>query len=155
FECEDGYATSVKLEWITQPNVMLAYEMNGGPLTTKHGFPIRILTPGLYGQKMPRWITHIQFIDFDFLGYWESNGWSNIASVQTNSMIKTPTSDANVTAGAEIAIQGVAYAGKRAITKVEVQIENGDWMPASTVHGSSVMAWTQWYIKHTFAAPGT
>ncbi len=67
FQAADGYSTSVALEWITQPGVMMAYEMNGAPLNTVHGFPLRILMPGLYGQKMPRWITHIEFIDSYFL----------------------------------------------------------------------------------------
>src|SRR5205807_10246734 len=127
FEAADGYSTSVKLDWITQPNVMLAYDMNGVPLTQTHGFPLRILMPGLYGQKMPRWLQHIEFIEHDYIGFWESNGWSNIAAVKTNSIIKSPTSNgANLKAGAKVAIQGVAFAGKRAITKVEVRIDNGD-----------------------------
>jgi DMSO/TMAO reductase YedYZ molybdopterin-dependent catalytic subunit len=68
FEAADGYSTSVTLDWMTQPNVMLAYEMNGKPLTTVHGFPLRLHIPGLYGQKMPRWLTHIEFIDHEFTG---------------------------------------------------------------------------------------
>jgi DMSO/TMAO reductase YedYZ molybdopterin-dependent catalytic subunit len=154
FECADGYSTSVELKWATQPDVMMAYEMNGDPLTTQHGFPIRILMPGLYGQKMPRWITHLEFIDQYYRGFWESRGWSDVASVQTNSIIKGPSSGYETKAGSELAIQGVAWAGTRAITKVEVQIDSGEWMPASLTHGPTPRAWTQWYLKWTPPAPG-
>ncbi len=155
FECADGYSTSVELKWITQPNVMLAYEMNGGPLTNIHGFPIRILMPGLYGQKMPRWITHIEFIDSYYRGFWESRGWSDVASVQTNSIIKGPSNGYFVTAGTMLALQGVAYAGDRKITKIEVQVDDGEWTPASVTPGPTPLSWTQWYLTWTPPAPGT
>jgi DMSO/TMAO reductase YedYZ molybdopterin-dependent catalytic subunit len=155
FECADGYATSVELKWVTQPGVMMAYGMNGQPLDTRHGFPVRILTPGLYGQKMPRWITHLEFIDHYFKGYWESGGWSDVASVQTNSIIQSPPDSYSAPSGTQLAIQGVAWAGKRKITKVEVQIEGADWTPATLTQGDSPLAWTQWYMQWTVPAPGT
>ncbi|MEP7287187.1 MAG: molybdopterin-dependent oxidoreductase [Chloroflexota bacterium] len=155
FEAADGYSTSVELKWVTQPGVMMAYEMNGQPLTVKHGFPIRINMPGLYGQKMPRWITHMEFIDSYYKGFWESHGWSDVANVQTNSIIKGPSDSYSTAAGTTLAIQGVAYANPREITKVEVQVDNGEWMPASLTHGESPRAWTQWYLKWTPPAPGS
>jgi len=154
FEAADGYSTSVKVEWITQPDVMMAYDMDGEPLTQVHGFPLRILMPGLYGQKMPRWITHIQFIDQDYLGYWESNGWSNVASVRTNSIIMTPNpAGTPVKVGDVVAIQGVAFAGKRKITKVELKIGADDWQPARLTQGDSPLAWTEWYYLWTPPKP--
>jgi DMSO/TMAO reductase YedYZ molybdopterin-dependent catalytic subunit len=155
FEAADGYSTSVALEWITQPGVMMAYGMNGGPLTVDHGYPLRILMPGLYGQKMPRWITHIEFIDHYFKGYWESNGWSDVASVQTNSIIMQPQDGYTTKPGASMVIQGVAWAGKRKITSVELQVEGGPWMPAKLAQGPSPLAWTQWYFTWTPPAPGS
>jgi hypothetical protein len=154
FEAADGYSTSVKLEWMTQPGVMLAYEMNSQPLTVPHGFPLRLHIPGLYGQKMPRWLTRIEFIDYDYKGYWEGQGWSNIADVRTKSIIRLPTAVAGLINGAQVAIQGVAYAGKRKITSVEVQIDQGEWLPTTLVPGSSPLAWTQWYTLWTVPAPG-
>ncbi len=155
FWAADGYTTSVELKWITQPDVMMAYEVNGEPLSPKHGFPLRILMPGLYGQKMPRWITTIEFVDHYYQGYWESNGWSDVASVQTNSIIMTPPDGYSMQAGTTVALQGVAWAGTRKITKVEVQIDNGDWTPAHLTQGPSPRAWTQWYLPWTPAAPGS
>ncbi len=154
FEAEDGYKDSCALEWVTQPGAMMAYMMNGQPLTTRHGFPVRILMPGLYGQKMPRWITHIEFIADYYQGYWEQNGWSDTASVNTNSIIMTPSDNYATKAGSQLAIQGVAFGGRRAVTKVEVQIDNGAWMPAQLLHGPSPLAWTQWYLTWNPPAPG-
>ncbi len=155
FECADGYSTSVELKWVTQPNVLMAYEMNGQPLTVEHGFPLRILMPGLYGQKMPRWITHMEFIDSYYKGFWESHGWSDVAAVQTNSIIQTPSDGYKVQAGTALAIQGVAWAGKRKIVAVEIQINGADWTPATLTSGPTPRAWTQWYMMWTPDAPGT
>jgi DMSO/TMAO reductase YedYZ molybdopterin-dependent catalytic subunit len=152
FEAADGYETSVLLEWITQPGVLMAYEMNGAPLTTEHGFPLRIFMPGLYGQKMPKWITRIEFIDDeDHQGYWEGQGWSDVAAVKTNSQIMTPAHIGRVPL-AEVEIYGVAYAGSRTITKVEVGVEADDtltWREAELLPGPSHEVWTQFYAYWT------
>jgi DMSO/TMAO reductase YedYZ molybdopterin-dependent catalytic subunit len=155
FEAADGYSTSVELKWVLHPDTMLAYEMNGAPLNSVHGYPLRIMTPGLYGQKMPRWLTRLEFINYDFRGYWESRGWSNIASVQTNSAIRRPDNNATAKAGATVALQGIAYAGDRKVVKVEVQIDDGPWMPATLVPGPTRLSWTQWYVNWTLPAPGS
>ncbi len=147
FEAADGYSTSVELKWIMQPNVMMAYQMNGAPLTTTHGFPLRIMMPGLYGQKMPRWIQHIEFIAQDYIGFWEGNGYSNIATVKTNSLIQSPPDNAKVGVGRRVEIEGVAYGSPRKITKVEVRIDGGDWMPAQIVNGPNNLTWTQWWAE--------
>lgn len=155
FEAADNYSTSVKLEWMTQPGVLLAYDMNDEPLTTVHGFPLRLHIPGLYGQKMPRWLTRIEFIDYDYTGYWEGRGWSNTADIRTRSAIRLPSDSGTAQAGSQIYIQGIAFAGKRKITQVEVQIDGGDWMPATLVENDGPLAWTQWYVTWTLPAPGT
>lgn len=158
FEAADGYSTAVELKWITQPNVMMAFGMNGGSLTVQHGFPLRIMMPGLYGQKMPRWITHIEFLDKDYIGYWEGNGYSNLATVNTNSLIKSPPDDNRAEpaeAGKTVVIQGVAYGAPREITKIEVRVNGGDWMPAKTTHGPNNLTWTQWWFEWVPSASGT
>lgn len=152
FEAADGYYTSVKLEWIQQPGVFMIYEMNGEPLPPDHGYPLRILMPGLYGQKNPKWLRHIEFIDYEHEGYWESNGWSDVASVKTNSIIEQPRALEMFDAGV-IPIFGVAFAGRRAIVSVEVSIDKGDWLEAELLHGPTNLAWTQWAF-HWDAEPG-
>ncbi len=157
FYAADDYHTAVQLKFITNPDTLMAYEMNGAPLNKIHGFPLRIMMPGLYGQKMPRWITRIEFIDTDYIGYWEGNGYSNIASVNTNSQVKSPTEDngaSPVTVGSKVQIQGVAYAAPRLITKVEVQINEGEWMPAKLTRGATGLVWTQWRFEWIPPAAG-
>jgi len=138
----DQYWTHVDLEWITQPGVLMAYEMNGEPLPPIHGFPLRILMPGLYGQKMPKWITGIRFIDEVVKGIWESRGWSDVAAVQTNSQIWQPR-NLEAVAG-EVVIYGIAYAAPREIVKVEVGIDEEQWIEAELLKGPSPLVWTQW-----------
>jgi DMSO/TMAO reductase YedYZ molybdopterin-dependent catalytic subunit len=151
FKAADDYWTSVDLEWITQPGVLMAYEMNGEPLTPKHGYPLRILMPGLYGQKMPKWITRIQFTDEIVEGFWEGRGWSDVASVQTNSQIWQPRNLSTV--DGEVEVYGIAYAAPRDVVKVELGIDGERWIEAELVKGPSPLAWTQWRATWD-AAPG-
>jgi DMSO/TMAO reductase YedYZ molybdopterin-dependent catalytic subunit len=143
FEAEDDYQTSVELKWLTQPGTLLVYELNGEPLPPEHGYPVRILMPGLYGQKMPKWIREIEFISYDHRGYWETRGWSDVASVQTNSIIKQPRGLEQLAPGS-VPVFGVAFAGLRRITEVDVRIGDGNWMPAELVQADSPLEWTQW-----------
>ncbi len=158
FEASDQYTTSVKLEWLTQPDVMLAYAVNGAPLPPDHGYPLRLLIPGLYGQKQPKWITRINFMDHDVLGYWEgpNYGWSNLAVVKTNSQIVTPYRE--VAFANPIRVEGSAYAGKRAITRVEVSTtgtaKGAVWIDATLIKPSSKLAWTWWVYDWSPPAPG-
>src|SRR3989442_1345886 len=85
FRCADGYSESIPVADAMHPTTLLAYEMNGEPLPTKHGFPVRLLVPGSFGMKNPKWITKIEVVNYDFRGYWEASGWSDEAVVKTMS----------------------------------------------------------------------
>ena len=150
FQAADGYLTSVELEWLLQPDTILVYEMNGEPLPAAHGYPLRILMPGLYGQKMPKWITRIEFIDHAEAGIWERQGWDFVASVKTNSIIQQPQSG-KFPAGPQV-IYGVAFAGKREVTAVQVQVDDQAWKEARLLKGSHYV-WTQWAVEWD-ATPG-
>lgn len=152
FEAADGYTTSVALHWLTQPDVMLITGANGELLPPRHGFPLRILIPGLYGQKQPKWLTRITLAAEDRLGYWEnpSRGWSNIATVKTNSAFRQPATNL-LPFAAPIALEGYAFAGERAIVRVEVSAERADlaqqsaaWHTATLITPPSPLAWTWW-----------
>lgn len=153
FHAWDGYETAVDLEWITQPNVLMAYKMNGQLLPREHGYPLRIFMPGLYGQKMPKWIDRIEFIDYDFQGVWEQGGWSDVAAVQTNSIIQSPPNQTEIRG--QIVIQGVSFAGKRRITQVEIRVNGGAWLSATLTQNDSPLVWTQWVVQWTPSGDGT
>jgi DMSO/TMAO reductase YedYZ molybdopterin-dependent catalytic subunit len=152
FLAADGYYTSVTLDWLMQDGTLLAHGLNGSPLPPAHGYPLRINMPGLYGQKMPKWITQIEFTDKPVTGFWESQGWSNTADVQTNSKVLQPHNGENLTAG-QNAVSGVAFAGKRQITKVEISIDGLTWLNCELLHGAKPLVWTQW-STHWEAKPG-
>ncbi len=77
----DGYSSSLTVEDASSSDVVLAYEMNGETLPTDHGYPVRLVAPGKYGYKWVKWITHIEVIDYDYKGYWESRGWDDEADI--------------------------------------------------------------------------
>jgi hypothetical protein len=81
FHAEDGFSSSLEIVDATQPDVILAYEMNGETLPVDHGFPVRLVVPGKFGYKWVKWIVAIQVVDYDYKGYWESRGYDDDADV--------------------------------------------------------------------------
>jgi DMSO/TMAO reductase YedYZ molybdopterin-dependent catalytic subunit len=79
FRCADGYSTSLTLDELRGEGVMLAYQVNGEPLDRRQGYPLRLVAPEKYGMKWAKWITQLEFVDYDYKGYWESRGWSDYA----------------------------------------------------------------------------
>jgi DMSO/TMAO reductase YedYZ molybdopterin-dependent catalytic subunit len=154
FEAADGYDTAVELKFIDDDRSFLAYEMNGEPLTPEHGFPLRVFFPGSYGQKMPKWVIRMELVDYDHEGYWEREGWSDVAQVKTHSIIEQPFTNAKL-ANDAITVWGIAYAGKRAITKVELRVGDNDWYEAELLSGPSSEVWTQWQFDWQPAVIGT
>ncbi|MGH2349512.1 MAG: molybdopterin-dependent oxidoreductase [bacterium] len=143
FRCADGYTESIPLRDALDPDTLLAYEMNAEPLTPKHGFPVRLLVPGYFGMKNPKWIIRIEPVDYNFLGYWERSGWTDDAVVQTMSKFTTRVAGARV--GEEIGIGGVAYAGKRGIGGVEFSPDNArTWLPAGVKPALGPQTWELW-----------
>lgn len=145
FTAGDGYQTAVRLSQLSRGEALLAYEMNGEPLPREHGFPLRLLIAGVYGQKMPKWITRISFIDYPFKGYWESRGWSEDAEVQTHAVITSPRDHAVVSG--RVMLHGIAFGGRREIVKVEVRIDSGAWIPAELIKPATPLAWTRWVLE--------
>jgi DMSO/TMAO reductase YedYZ molybdopterin-dependent catalytic subunit len=147
FYAADGYTTAVDMKWILSDNTILAYEMNGHQLSDKLGFPIRVLIPGLYGQKMPKWIDRIEFIDHNYLGFWEEKGWSDVAEVLLKSHISSPRNTEQL--HGEVQIAGIAYGGDfKTVTNVEVRYFDGrnwtPWIPTRITRSPSPAAWTEW-----------
>ncbi|BBH66080.1 putative oxidoreductase [Actinoplanes sp. OR16] len=126
-------------------DALLAIGMNGEPLPVAHGFPVRMVVPGLYGYVSAcKWITEIELTRFaDFDAYWVPRGWSAQAPIKTQSRIDTPRGGSSRRAG-PITIAGVAWAQHRGIAKVEVQVDDGPWEEASLAPAVSADTWRQW-----------
>ncbi|MGH2400399.1 MAG: molybdopterin-dependent oxidoreductase, partial [bacterium] len=152
FHCADGYTESIPLGDALVPTTLLAYEMNGERLPPNHGFPIRLLVPGLFGMKNPKWITRIELVNYDFQGYWERSGWSDEAVVKT--MSKFTTLGRSYRAGEEIGLGGVAYGGDRSIKEVEVSSDGGKtWEKAEVKTPLGPFTWVLWAALWKPTAP--
>ena len=146
FRCADGYHTAIPLEEAMEDETLLAYEMNGVPLPTEHGFPIRLLNPGNYGTKNPKWIMNIQ-LAAEHESYWEKRGWDPIAQVKLATMIGTPSEAEEIAGGQTYTVSGAAFdAGNHGgIKKVEVSIDYGQtWEEAEIWAKDSPLSWVLW-----------
>jgi DMSO/TMAO reductase YedYZ molybdopterin-dependent catalytic subunit len=144
FSAADDYKDSVAIDRALHPDAFLAWEMNGERLANEHGFPARLLIPGIYGMKNVKWLTGISIVSADFRGYWQQQGWDDAAPYQTESRIDVPRSRSSVGAGA-LSVGGVAFAGDRGIASVEVTTDGGQtWQPATVKAGLSPYTWQLW-----------
>ena len=151
----DGWTASTPLSVLTDGrDAMLAVGMNGSPLPVEHGFPVRMVVPGLYGYvSATKWVVDLKVTRFDLdQGYWTSRGWSAMGPVKTESRIDVPADGARVRAG-QVAVAGVAWAQHRGIEAVEVRVDGGAWTPARLGAEASVDTWRQW-VWVWQAAPG-
>ncbi|MDQ7842448.1 MAG: molybdopterin-dependent oxidoreductase [Armatimonadota bacterium] len=152
FRCADGYTESIPIADALNPTTLLAYEMNGEPLPPRHGFPVRLLVPGLFGMKNPKWITRIEVVDYDFQGYWERSGWSDEAVVKTMSKFTTLP---RTVAPEEVPLGGVAYAGDRGVREVEVSTDGGrSWQKAEVKPALGPFTWVLWAALWKPTGPG-
>jgi DMSO/TMAO reductase YedYZ molybdopterin-dependent catalytic subunit len=147
-----GTPTSVALDG---RDAMLAVAMNGEPLPLEHGFPVRMVVPGLYGYGSAcKWIAEIEVTTFEaYSAYWVKRGWAEQVLIETSSRIDVPRPRASLTAGS-IPIAGIAWAQHRGISMVEVQIDGGDWVPARLGEEDTIDTWRRWVYDWN-ATPGS
>ncbi len=146
FVCADGYHTAIPLEDAVREDTILAYEMNGEPLPIEHGYPIRLLNPGHYGTKNPKWIVNIQLASAHE-SYWEKRGWDPVANIKFATVIGTPSPDQEIVAGSEFIVSGAAFDGGHhdGIQMVEVSIDYGEtWHEAEIWAKDTPLAWVLW-----------
>jgi DMSO/TMAO reductase YedYZ molybdopterin-dependent catalytic subunit len=174
FRCYDGYDVGIPLEKGVEDGTILAYEMNRAVLTPAHGFPVRAVVPNIYGMMNAKWITEIEIIDYVYEGFWQRKGWSNIATINTLSSIVIPgnaqirtrfrgflpensnlAGSGNVTNSSSLSSSsppgrtttagGIAFAGTRGISKVQVSLDNGvTWKEATIKEPLSPYSWVMW-----------
>ncbi|GAA3875188.1 molybdopterin-dependent oxidoreductase [Leifsonia kafniensis] len=145
----DGWTAGTPLDVLLDPNTdaLLAVGMNGKPLPLEHGFPVRMVVPGLYGYvSATKWVVELKLTRFaDEMGYWTDKGWSARGPVKTESRIDTPRSGAALSPG-RTAVAGVAWAQHTGIDRVEVRIDGGSWQRARLADSASADTWRQWVL---------
>ncbi|MCX6498023.1 MAG: molybdopterin-dependent oxidoreductase [Arthrobacter sp.] len=144
----DGWTAGSPLEALTDTrDALLVVGMNGEPLPLEHGFPVRLIVPGLYGYvSATKWVTELKVTRFaDDVAYWTPRGWSERGPIKTSSRIDVPRGGRSVSAGT-VAVGGVAWAQHRGIGKVEVRVNRGDWKQAELAPAISTDTWCQWKI---------
>jgi DMSO/TMAO reductase YedYZ molybdopterin-dependent catalytic subunit len=144
-EAKDGFYESVSMADMMDDRTLLVYEMNGEPLPVEHGFPLRIYIPDRYGMKQPKWILRMELIGEEGPGYWVDRGWSAKARPRTTSVIDNVAVGQPDSEDGRIPIGGIAWAGARGISKVEVRIDDGPWTEAQLrIPPLSPLTWVQW-----------
>jgi DMSO/TMAO reductase YedYZ molybdopterin-dependent catalytic subunit len=135
-------------------DAMLAVSMNGEPLPIKHGFPVRMIVPGLYGYvSATKWVVDLELTTFDaFDPYWIERGWAEQAPIKTAARIDTPTQFADLSPG-PVPVAGVAWAQHRGIERVELRVGEGPWMQAELAAADTIDTWRQWVVMWD-ATPG-
>ena len=150
----DGYTCGFPVAALDGRDALVAVGMNGEPLPLAHGFPARLIVPGLYGYvSATKWLAEIELTRFDaFEQYWVRRGWDEQAPIKIASRIDTPRGLAKVAAGT-VAIAGVAWAQPVGIGAVHVRIDDGPWIDAALAAAVTGSTWRQWSLPWE-AAPG-
>ena len=159
--CGDGFHETVALDLIeSDPRIMLTYAWDGRPIPFDHGFPLRIWIPDRYGMKQPKWITGIEVVSEARDGYWVERGWDEVARIHTTSVVDTVAIDSVIEREDErlIPIGGIAFAGARGVSRVEVRVDgDGPWHEARLRSPLSDTTWVIWRYdwpleagRHTF-----
>jgi len=150
----DGFYETVDLELVrADPRILLCTDWDGHPLPAEHGFPLRIWIPDRYGMKQPKWIESIEVSDRYTPGYWVERNWDREARIKATSVIDTVAVNAVYEMDGErrVPVGGIAFAGARGISKVEVRVDGGPWREARLRAPLSETTWVIWRYNWPFA----
>lgn len=152
FTSVDGYKTGLPLTDLLQARTLLSWQMNGAPLPARHGYPVRVVVPGRYGEQSAKWVTRVEVTDVEVKGFYQSQGWST-AQLETTSRIDAPTKRA---ARGAVTVTGIAFAGIRGIRAVELSADGGaTWHQATLTPPLSDQTWVFWNWLWRPTAPGS
>lgn len=159
----DGYTDTFPIEKALEPTTLVAYRMNDQPIPERHGYPVRVIVPGLYGEKNVKWVTRIEVVDHDAKGFYEQQGWGPDFTVPIRSDIFSPRW---MRRGKDrftepwpvrrpVTVRGRAFAGNRGIATVEVSVDGEEtWQPARIDYSGTELTWTFWSFTWTPRAAG-
>ena len=144
----DNYTDTFAIEKAMEPTTLIAYEMNGERIPARHGFPVRVIVPGLFGEKNVKWVTRIELVDHDAKGFYEQQGCGPNFVVPTTARFDVPDDRQKIKlaiANTGIPLRGVAHAGNRGVSRVEVSLDDGkSWNETKLDHARSPLAWVLW-----------
>jgi len=144
FRAADGYHDSIPFSRAMEDDVMLAYLMNGEKLPKDHGYPVRLIVPGLYGIKNVKWITEIEVYNGDYLGYWQQKGWTDDGTIHIFSRIDSPGHYQSLQ-GPQQRLRGIAYGGPESISEVQLSFDQEKtWVSAEIEPPLSPYTWVIW-----------
>jgi DMSO/TMAO reductase YedYZ molybdopterin-dependent catalytic subunit len=152
-----SYACSVPREKAAQPEVLIAYQMNGRDLSGDHGYPVRAIVPGHYGMASVKWLTRITAVLEPFQGYWQTSDYAYwdafdgrpvrrpLAEIQVKSAIARPRVYETLSPDRECTVFGAAWAGETAVTEIAVSVDGGQvWTPAQFLDPVRRYSWRRW-----------
>jgi len=154
FRGADAYHDSIPFERAMREEVMLAYLMNGEKLPKAHGFPVRVVVPGLYGIKNVKWLTEIEVYNGDYQGYWQRKGWTDDGTIHIFSRIDSPGHYQDV-AGPDVHFRGIAFGGPHSISEVQLSFDQEkSWVKAEIEPPQSKWSWVVWNYQLKNASQG-
>src|SRR6266508_2144339 len=158
FHGVDNYTDTIPLEKAMEPTTLLAYNMNGVRLPHRHGYPLRVIVPGYFGEKHVKWLTRIELTDANAKGFYETQGWGPDFITPTRSRIDAPDHESRFSLGelnAPIEVKGIAYGGDRGISRVELSFDDGKtWRDAKIYYAGGDLSWSLWKTEWTPDAAG-
>ena len=171
FHAADGFFETFPLSKANEPTTLVAWEMNGEPLPPRHGFPMRMIVPGIYGERNPKWVTRLEFLAKDDprlrinrhgiegVGFYTEQGWGPNIFVPTTSRIDAPQVDGgefadSFTVGEKAEFRGMAYGGDKGISKVEVSTDGGKTYADAEIYAPGTkISWSLWRYEWTPTQP--
>jgi len=148
FHGMDDYAESTPRADLERVGALVAYAMNGAALPRSHGYPARVIVPGIYGFKSVKWLSRIEVVGGAYDGAWRAHGWTETAQIHTSVRI-----DVARRTGGAVLLAGVAFAGARGVQAVEARVNGGPWRRATLTRALGADAWVQWAVRFHGAAP--
>ena len=147
----DNYTDTIPLEKALDPTTLLAWEMNGRSLPDRHGYPLRAIVPGYFGEKHVKWLTRIELTGDNVKGFYETQGWGPDFMTPTRSRIDAPDHESRFSLGqlsGPIEVKGIAFGGDRGISRVEISDDDGEaWTDANIHYAGTKLTWALWTYK--------
>ena len=144
----DNYTDTITIEKAMNPTTLLAYQMNGEELPDRHGYPLRAIVPGYFGEKHVKWLTRIELVTANVKGFYEAQGWGPDFVTPTRSRIDVPDDGGEFSLGqltGPLEVKGIAYGGDRGVSRVELSLDDGQtWNEAKIYYPGTKLTWALW-----------